>query len=162
MGTEGMKIRLGGRADEPDFAMAKLKNMYPRIWEGVIEKWHRGGYHVIFLLEDGGRSVGGIYFEVCEFLNEGQGRRVIIDVRALFVEAEYRGLGLGKKLLLDTIPLAKEYFFNEHELTVAQIMIETNTQAEFYRRALSDGGEDFVELETQTPIGEKIYYFFLQ
>ena len=162
MGSEVLKIRLGGRADEPFFELAKLKNMYPHLSEEIIKKWHSGGYHATFLLTDNGEKVGGIYFEVCEFLNEGRGRRVILDVRALFVEAEYRGLGLGKKLLLETIPLVKEYYFNEYELTVAQIIIETNTRAEFYRGALSDGGEDFVELETQTPIGEKIYYFFLQ
>jgi len=143
--------------------------MYPHLSLEDVKRWQEhmmdGGYYVSFILVFQSRRIGVISFDTYEVPWEGKGRFAVLDTWHCLIVDECQGGGRGKFLLLKGLPKAVGYYWKKLGLRVTQIMIETNTESEFYRKVLPEAGFQFQETETELPVEgggtAKIYRFLV-
>jgi hypothetical protein len=67
-----MIVRLIEDGEEEWYKQAEKRNMYPYLSLDVLEKWDEGDYYVAFVLEKDGEKIGGISFDIYDFLYRGK------------------------------------------------------------------------------------------
>lgn len=101
-------LREYGLEPDPEGIDADLANI-----EGSYRA--RGGE--MFVLEDEGGSIIGSYglYPVSD---------MVCELRKMYLPAEHRGMGLGKRMLEDAIARAKQMGFREMVLETASVLVE--------------------------------------
>jgi GNAT superfamily N-acetyltransferase len=158
--NKDLKIRPVFPDEETWFFEEERKTMYPLLEKKVLSRWFEAGYHISFVLLLGGRKIGGVSFDIYDFLKKGEDNYIILDTWNFFIAPEWQKKSCGKYLLRKIIPEIKDYYLREYGFKVAQVIIETNTAPVFYEKVVPCLGYPFSRTE-MTVAGERVVYFFV-
>ncbi len=159
-GLPKVQIRLTKPEEEKWFFEQERKTMYPFLLKKTLSRWKEEEYYVSFVLLAEGKKVGGVSFDIYDFLKKGEGNYIILDTWDFFIIEGWQGKDLGGYMLKEILPLIKDYYLREYGFTVAQVIIESNTAPMFYERIVPQTGFQYVKAEMNL-LGDKVTYFFI-
>lgn len=157
---KNLEIRRLSADEEAWLNEEERKTMYPFLEKKVLSRWYEAGYHIAFALMLDGQKIGAVSFDIYDFLKKGRDNYIILDTWNFFVKPEWQGKSCGRYLLERIVPMVKDYYLENYDFRVVQIIIESNTAPEFYEKVLPKLGYDYKKIE-MTVIGEDIVYYFL-
>ena len=158
----GLNIKRMEDIEEEWFLKMEMKTVYSHLSRETMLRWINGDFYKAFILgnDEENQKIGGVSFDIYDFLNNGKGGKIILDTDIFFVDPEYQGKGYGRYVLEKIFSLVKELYYRENGLNVVAVLIESNTASGFYKKVLDSMGYSYQDL-SQEIAGTEIRYLLV-